>query len=59
MDEEEGALDEHEEALDVQLPGDWVKDAHQGRENAEDGVDVRPEHSDVGEEVVQLVGLVE
>ena len=59
LDEEEGALHEHENTLDVQLPGDWVKDAHQGREDAEDGVDVGPEHSDVGEEVVQFVGLVE
>ena len=59
MDEEEGALDEHEDTLDVQLPGDRVKDAHQGREDAEDGVDVRPEHGDVRQEVVQLVGLVE
>ena len=59
LDEEEGALDEHEDTLDVQLPGDRVKDAHQGREDAENGVDVGPEHGDVRQEVVQLVGLVE
>ena len=59
MDEEEGALNKHQDALDVQLAGDGVHDAHEGRQDAEDGVDVRPEHRDVRQKVVQFVRLVE
>ena len=59
MDEEEGALNKHQDALYVQLPGDGVHDAHEGGQNAEDGVDVRPEHCDVRQKVVQFVRLVE
>ena len=59
MDEEEGALNKHQDALDVQLPGDGVHDAHERGQDAENGVDVRPEHRDVRQKVVQLVRLVE
>ena len=57
--EEQGALNKHEDTLDVQLPGDRVQDAHEGGEDAEDGVDVGPEHGDVGQKVVKLVRLIE
>ena len=57
LDQEEGALDEDQHAREVQS-SERVDVRHRG-EDPEDGVDVGPEDSDAGEQIVQLVGLVE
>ena len=57
LDQEEGALHEHEDALDVEVAL-GVEDGHEAGEDAEDGVHVGAEHGDAAQEVVQLVRLV-
>ena len=56
LDQEEGALDEDQHAREVKR-SERVDVRHRG-EDPEDGVDVGPEDSDAGEQIVQLVGLV-
>lgn len=59
LNEKEGALDKHEDTLDVELPRYGIQDADEGGKDAEDCIDEGPEHGDVGQKIVQLVRLVE
>ena len=51
-------MDKNQDTLNLNLPG-RIQDGHQGGQHAEDGVDVGAEHSDVGQEIVELVRLIE
>ena len=51
-------MDKNQDTLSLNLPG-RIQDRHQGGQHAEDGVDVGAEHSDVGQEIVELVRLIE
>ena len=58
MDKKKGTLDKNQDTLNLNLPR-RIQDRHQGGQHAEDGVDVGAEHGDVGQEIVELVRLVE
>ena len=58
LDKKKCTLNKNQDTLNLNLPG-RIQDRHQGGQHAEDGVDVGAEHGDVGQEIVELVGLVE